>query len=70
MALLQLIVGFILFGLGLGYLFLPQLILKFNALIRDTFFKDSVVLLSNRRVGIVLLLLSFILIALAVPGHR
>jgi hypothetical protein len=70
MALLQLIVGFILFALGLGYLFLPQLILKFNALIRDTFFKDSVVLLSHRRVGILLLLLSFIFIALSIPIHR
>lgn len=67
MALLQLIVGFILFVLGLGYLFVPQMILKFNALMRDTFFKDSVALLSHRRVGIVLLLLSFIFIALAVP---
>ena len=64
MAFLLLIVGFVLFALGLGYLFQPQLILRFNALMRDAFFKDSVVLLSHRRVGTVLLLLSFILLAL------
>ena len=64
MAILQLIIGFAMFILGLGYLFKPQVILVFNAFMRDTFFKDSIVLLSNRRVGILLLLLSFILLAL------
>ena len=36
MTLLQLILGFILFVLGLGYLFQPQLIMRFNAFVRDT----------------------------------
>ena len=69
MAFLLLIIGFIMFVLGLGYLFHPQLILRFNALMRDSFFKDSVVLLSHRRVGIILLLLSFILLAFTLKIH-
>ena len=64
MALLLFIIGFLLFVLGLGYLFQPQLILRLNAFIRDTFLKDSIVLLSHRRIGIILLLLSFILLAM------
>ncbi|OGR90721.1 MAG: hypothetical protein A2992_08540 [Elusimicrobia bacterium RIFCSPLOWO2_01_FULL_59_12] len=70
MNLLLLIVGFLLFLLGLGYLFRPQLVLRFNAFMRDAFFKDSVVLLSNRRVGILLLLLSFILLVFTGRNHR
>jgi len=69
MALLQLIIGFVLFALGLGYLFLPQYVLRFNAFMRDTFFKDSVVLLSNKRVGTLLLLLSFIFLMLTLRSH-
>jgi hypothetical protein len=70
MPLLLLIIGFVLFFLGLGYLFQPQLILRFNAFMRDTFFKDSLALLYNRRVGIYLVLLSFILLALARQAPR
>jgi hypothetical protein len=58
------IIGCALLVVGLGYLFQPGLILRMNAFFRETLFKDSVVLLSNRRVGIVLLLISCILIAL------
>ena len=64
MAPLLLIVGFSLFLLGIGYLFMPQVILRFNAFVRDTFLKDSIVLLSHRRVGIILLLISFIVLTL------
>lgn len=64
MAFMFLVFGFFLFVLGLGYLFKPQWILRFNAFARDTFFKDSIVLLSNRRVGVTLLLLSFILLVM------
>jgi hypothetical protein len=64
MAFILLVIGFALFVLGLGYLYRPQWVLRFNAFFRDTFFKDSIVLLSNRRVGMLLLLLSFIFLAL------
>lgn len=70
MSLLLLIIGFILFVLGLGYLFHPQLVLRFNAFVRDTFFKDSVVLLSNRRVGMILLLISFIILAITLQVRQ
>jgi hypothetical protein len=69
MALLQIIVAFVMFTLGLGYLFQPQLILKFNAFARNTFFKDSRVLLGHRRIGMMLLLISFILLALLKVPH-
>ena len=70
MTFLLLIVGFVMFTLGLGYLFLPQWVLRFNAFCRDAFFRDSVVLLSNKRVGIILLLLSFILLVLTLKVHH
>jgi len=66
MAIVLLIIGLFLFILGLGYLYRPQLVLQFNAFFRDTFFKDSIVLLSNRRVGLGLFLISFILISIAI----
>jgi hypothetical protein len=69
MTFLLLVIGFALFTLGLGYLFQPNLVLRFNAFIRDTFFKDSIVLLSHRRVGIILLLISFIFLALILQVH-
>ena len=69
MAFLLLILGFSLFLLALGYLFSPRLILRFNAIMRDSFFKDSVVLLSHRRMGLILLFISSVIIALAFHGH-
>jgi hypothetical protein len=69
MALVKLLIGFLLFLLGLGYLFQPQLILRLHAFIRENFLKDSVVLLSHRRIGILLLLLSFILLAITLKTH-
>jgi len=69
MAFLQLLVGFLLFVLGLGYLFQPRLILRLNAFIRDNFLKDSIVLLSHRRIGILLLMLSFILLAMTLKAR-
>jgi len=70
MAFLLLIVGFFLFILGLGYLFSPRLILRFNAFARDTFFKDSVVLLNNQRIGTILLLIAFVLIVFSQHSHQ
>lgn len=62
MGLMRLTVGFALFLLGLGYLFQPQMILRFNAFMREHFFRDSHVLLANRRIGVLLLLVSFLLL--------
>lgn len=70
MKFLQIIVGFLFFILGLGYLFNPPLILQMNAFIREYVVRDSVVLLRHRRVGLLLLFLSFILIALTLLSPR
>ena len=69
MAFVKLLIGFLLFVLGLGYLFQPQLIMRLHAFIRENLLKDSVVLLSHRRIGILLLLLSFILLAITLKAH-
>jgi uncharacterized protein YjeT (DUF2065 family) len=62
--LLRLSLGFLLIVLGLGYLFDPKAILRLNATMRDIFFKDSYVLLDGKRIGSLLLLIGFILLAL------
>ena len=56
--------GFLLVMLGLGYLFDPKAILRLNAFMRDNFFKDSYVLLNGKRIGSLLLLIGFLLLAL------
>ena len=64
MFLLRLSVGFLLFVLGLGYLFQPKAIIRFNALMRDLFFNDSRVLLENKKIGTLLILIGFLLLAI------
>ena len=66
MAILLFIAGCIMFVLGIGYFLQPKLILRFNAFMRDTFFKDSVVLLSSRRVGMLLLLMALLFLLLTI----
>jgi hypothetical protein len=65
MVLLLFLVGVVLFLAGLLYLLKPQLVLRLNAFFRDTLFKDSIVLLNNRRVGTTLLLVSLVLLLLS-----
>jgi len=59
--LLRLSLGYLLILLGLGYLFQPKTILRFNAFMRDYLFKDSYVLLNARRIGTTLLFCGFLL---------
>jgi len=61
LVLLRFALGFLLVILGLAYLFHPQTIFRFNAFMRETFFKDSHVLLNQKRIGTVLMLIGFIL---------
>ncbi len=63
MFLLRYSLGFLLVILGIGYLLNPQEIVRLNAFMRDTFFKDSHVLLKGKKIGGWLLLLGFILLA-------
>jgi hypothetical protein len=65
--LLWVILGFLLVIVGLGYAFDPKGILRMNAFMRDNFFKDSYVLLKGRRIGILLVVLGFILLAVGYP---
>jgi len=62
--LLRLSLGFLFVVIGLGYLLDPKAILRLNAVMRETFFKDSHVLLNGKRIGSWLMLLGFILLAL------
>ena len=64
MFLLRLSLGFLFVVIGLGYLLDPKAILRLNAVMRETFFKDSHVLLNGKRIGSWLMLLGFILLAL------
>lgn len=64
MFLLRLSLGFLLVFIGLGYLLDPQQIVRLNAFMRETFFKDSLVLLKGKKVGAWLLLIGFILLVL------
>ena len=64
MFLLRILLGFLLVVFGLGYLFDPKAILRINATMRDVFFKDSHVLLNGKRIGSLLIVLGFVLLAL------
>jgi hypothetical protein len=64
MFLLRISLGFLLIFLGLGYLFDQKTILRFNASMRNWFFKDSYVLLKGKRIGVLLLLIGCLVIAL------
>jgi hypothetical protein len=66
--LLKLSLGFLLFALGLGYLFQPKTILRLNALLRDLLLNDARVLLSHKRIGAILILISFLLLALTITS--
>jgi len=70
MFLLRLFVGVVLVMLGLGYLFHPESIINLNAFMRDNVFKDTYVLLSNRRIGSILLVIGFILLILTFQMPR
>ena len=67
--LLRLLLGFLLVVIGAGYLLDPKAILRFNAFMRDRLFKDSYVLLDGKRIGYLLIIIGFILLALgyAIP---
>ena len=64
MFLLRLSLGFLFVVIGLGYLLDPKAILRLNAILRETIFKDSHVLLNGKKIGSWLILLGFILLAL------
>lgn len=64
------VVGLFLVLLGLGNLFHPNLILKFNALMRDVFFNDRIVLLNAKRAGLYLLAVGFFLLLLSLRAAR
>jgi hypothetical protein len=68
--LLRVSVGFLLVGLGLAYLFQPETILRLNAFMRERVFRDSHVLLGNRRIGAIMLVVGFLLLAVTLQFSR
>jgi uncharacterized protein YjeT (DUF2065 family) len=57
---LKLILGFVFFILGLGYLYRPDLISRMNTLIRETIFNDAYIALERRKWGAFFLLIGFL----------
>jgi hypothetical protein len=68
--LLKVSVGFLLVGLGLAYLFQPATILRMNAFMRERVFRDSHVLLSNKRIGATMLAVGFLLLVVTLQFSR
>jgi uncharacterized protein YjeT (DUF2065 family) len=62
--LLRISLGFLFVIIGLGYLLDPKAILRLNAMMRETLFKDSRVLLNGKVIGSWLIFIGFILLAL------
>ena len=62
--LLRMLLGFLLVVVGVGYLLDPKAILRFNAYMRETLFKDSHVLLNGKRIGVLLIIIGFMLLVL------
>jgi hypothetical protein len=62
--LLRISLGFLFVVIGLGYLLDPKAILRLNALMRESLFKDSHVLLNGKVIGSWLIFIGFILLAL------
>lgn len=60
--------GLIFFGLGLGYLYRPDLIERMNFLIRDMLLNDAHIALERRKWGVCFLLLSFLFLYLGYVG--
>jgi hypothetical protein len=58
--LVKIIVGLVLLGAGLGYLYRPAWILRFNAWGRTVFFNDAYVLFYRRRWGLPLFFLAIL----------
>jgi hypothetical protein len=56
--------GFFFVVIGLGYLLDPKAILRLNAIMRESLFKDSHVLLNGKVIGSWLIFIGFILLAL------
>jgi hypothetical protein len=57
-------IGLVLLCVGLAYLGWPQGVLRMNEFFRTTLFKDAHVLLNSRKIGSILILTSFLLMAL------
>ena len=58
------LLGFLLVVVGVGYISDPKAILRLNAFMRDNLFRDSHVLLNGKRIGILLVVIGFFLLAL------
>jgi len=56
------VIGYILFFLGLVYIYYPGLILKINSIIKRYLFNDSFVMFHRKKIGLLYILISIIMI--------
>ena len=56
MNLISLFFGILLLLLGIGYLYRPSLIYRFNLLVREYLFNDRLLLAGRRKIGVFLML--------------
>lgn len=61
-------IGLVFLGVGLGYLYRPDIISRLNAFFRDSIFNDSHINLERRKWGVFFLLLAFIFLYVAWQG--
>ncbi|MDO8806532.1 MAG: hypothetical protein Q7R35_19135 [Elusimicrobiota bacterium] len=59
---LKIFFGLVFILLGLGYIYKPEIIVRINRLIKDTFLNDSYVALHRKNWGFLLLLVGGVLI--------
>lgn len=69
-SLLKTVIGFLLLGLSLGYLYRPGLVLKVNQLFRDILFNDAYVLHYRRRWGMPLFVAAVVFLYSGMANYR
>lgn len=64
MRFLLIIPGLMLFFIGLGYLYRPDLISAFNSWCRENLFSDRLLIIKRKKIGILLLFASLLVFSL------
>ncbi len=62
------VLGLIFLGLGLGYLYRPDIISRLNSFLRKTIFNDAYLNLERKKWGIFFLLLSLFFLYISLGG--
>ena len=59
---LKLFFGLMLLLLGLGYIYKPEIVQRFNRLLKETLLNDSYAALHHKKWGVLLVLIGFLLV--------